>query len=213
MRPIIRQSSTEKVCRYFFGETVKDYPVIEIAVRQPKINLFNDELAVWNLAQSLYKTFNWNADPSAFRIGNADIAILRTGVHFYKISYHHIGDNSKRYVALRPNTPNAQLPVWRTDKNGKLYTSIGTAINQHAGGDITTGSRGCQTAPRSQYAEFIQFIGVTPDGNFGQKTETATKFWQAENELRADGIVGANSLKIAQQLGFNANEKTINTKI
>lgn len=159
MRPIIRQTNAEKIFRYFFEETWKKYPVIILGCRKKKINLFDDENYTWNAPLNQFKTFNWNADPSAFRIGGSDIAILRTGVHFYKISYHHIGDNSKRYVALRPNTPNAQLPVWRTDKNGKLYTSIGTAINQHAGGDITTGSRGCQTAPRSQYAEFIQFIG------------------------------------------------------
>lgn len=47
-----------------------------------------------------------------------------------------------------------------------------------------------------------KFIGVTPDGDFGKKTAEATRFWQAQNGLRADGIVGAQSLKIAQQLGL-----------
>lgn len=47
-----------------------------------------------------------------------------------------------------------------------------------------------------------RFVGVTPDGDFGEKTAEATRFWQAANGLRADGIVGANSLKIAQQMGF-----------
>ena len=161
MRPNIKQSSAEKVFRYFFGETWKNYQAIELAIRNGanKINLFDDENYVWNAKTQTFKTFNWNADPSAYRIGGESIAILRTGVHFYTISYHHISNNQKRYVALRPNTKGAELLVWRYDASGKLYQSIGIAINQHAGGDRTTGSRGCQTAPRNQYGEFITFIG------------------------------------------------------
>lgn len=165
MRPVIKQSSAEKIFRYFFGDTWKNYPVIELAIRngKNKINIFDDELYVWNRKRGVAKTFNWNADPSAYRIGGEAIAILRNGVHFYKISYHHIWNNSRRYVALRPNTPDAALPVWRTNAKGKLELSIGFAINQHAGGDRTTGSRGCQTAPRSQYSELITFIGDALD--------------------------------------------------
>ena len=33
-------------------------------------------------------------------------------------------------------------------------------------------------------------LGVEPMGNFGPKTETAVKEWQAANGLTADGIVG-----------------------
>ncbi len=161
MKPIIKQSSAEKIFRYFFGDGWQKYEAIELAIRNGanKINIFDDELYVYNRTRKIFKTFNWNADPSAYRIGSDSIAILRNGVHFYKISYHHIGNNSKRYVALRADTPNNASPVWRTDARGNLYLSTGFALNQHTGGDRTTGSRGCQTAPRSQFGEFITFVG------------------------------------------------------
>lgn len=51
-----------------------------------------------------------------------------------------------------------------------------------------------------------KFVGVTPDGDFGLATEKATKFWQAENGLRADGIVGANTIAAAIKKGFQQAE-------
>ena len=33
-------------------------------------------------------------------------------------------------------------------------------------------------------------LGLTPDGDFGPKTEAAVKSWQKENGLKDDGIVG-----------------------
>lgn len=41
--------------------------------------------------------------------------------------------------------------------------------------------------------EWQKIIGVEPDGDFGPKTETATKGWQFDNKLAPDGIVGALS--------------------
>lgn len=38
-------------------------------------------------------------------------------------------------------------------------------------------------------------IGTTPDGNFGSGTESATKTWQKNHGLVADGIVGGKSWK------------------
>ena len=38
-------------------------------------------------------------------------------------------------------------------------------------------------------------IGVTADGNFGSGTESATKTWQSNHRLTADGIVGKMSWK------------------
>ena len=43
---------------------------------------------------------------------------------------------------------------------------------------------------------------LAPDGHFGEKTANATRFFQARHGLRGDGIVGANTLKIAGELGF-----------
>lgn len=36
-------------------------------------------------------------------------------------------------------------------------------------------------------------IGVTVDGKFGAKTETATKNFQKRNNLTVDGVVGAKT--------------------
>lgn len=161
-RPVIKRESAEKIARYFLGDEWKDYPVIEVAVRQKKINFYDDELAV--MAGEAFQTFNWNAEPSAYIIKGVEKAILKKGVHFYKLSYHHIWNSKKRYVALRPATPDESLPVWRTDKKtGKLYSDKGIAINQHFGGSNSTWSEGCQTTHMSQYDEFINMFGKVFD--------------------------------------------------
>ncbi len=46
--------------------------------------------------------------------------------------------------------------------------------------------------------EWQRIIKVTPDGQFGPGTETATKAWQKARGLDADGIVGAKSWSRAQ---------------
>jgi hypothetical protein len=159
-RPSFKESSFEKVCRYFLGNDWKTlYPIVELAIRNPKIAFYNDELAVWTKLLKGIRSFNWNADPSAYIVKGQPKAILKKGVHFYKLSYHKIWDNSKRYVALRPATTGEELPVWRRDSSGKLSSSVGTAINQHKGGSDSTWSEGCQTAHFSQYPEFIKLIG------------------------------------------------------
>lgn len=160
-RPVIKPESFAKVMRYFFGENWRNlYPVFELAIRHinNRVNFYDDELAV--LAGGVYKTFNWNADPSAYIIRGQPKAILRNGVHFYTLSYHHKWNAAKRYVALRPATPGEQLPVWRTDGKGGFVNSNGIAINQHKGGANATWSEGCQTAHFSQYPEFINTIGA-----------------------------------------------------
>lgn len=156
-RPVIKIESAEKIARYFLGNERKNYPVVEIAVRQKKINFYDDELAV--ITKDDFKTFNWNAEPSAYIMKGQPKAILKKGVHFYKLSYHHIWNAAKRYVALRPNTPDESLPVWRTGRDGKLFSDKGVAINQHRGGSNSTWSEGCQTTHFSQYDEFIDMIG------------------------------------------------------
>jgi hypothetical protein len=160
LRPALRRSSAEKIYRYFFGDDWKNYECIGLAIRNAGINWFDDEGFWYSRKADTIKAFNWNADPSMFAVGATEVAILRTGVHFFKMSYHHISENGKRYVALRPNNPAQQLKCYRKSiRSGQLYESMGTAINIHAGGDRTTGSRGCQTCPRKQFAEFITFVG------------------------------------------------------
>jgi hypothetical protein len=52
-------------------------------------------------------------------------------------------------------------------------------------------------------------IGVTADGNFGAKTEEATKAWQRKNKLVPDGVVGPASWSMA--LGTNVPVTTAKT--
>lgn len=159
---MIKATSAEKVFNYMFGEgNWQKFPVIELAVRNEtdKPNIFNDELHVFNTKTGKHLDFVWNTDPSRYHVGTRDIAKLRPGVHFYRLSYHHINNNAKRYVALRPRTSNETLPVTRKKENGEVYFDYGVAINQHAGGSISTGSEGCQTARAQDFPEFITFIG------------------------------------------------------
>lgn len=159
-RPNIRQTSFEKVCRYFLGDDWKaNYKVVEVSIRNPLVNFFDDELAVWTHLLAQIVTFNWNTQPSALFMRGEAKAILKKGVHFYKLSYHHINEPKKRIVALRPATTDAALPVWRSNGKGGFFSSIGYALNQHPGYDRSTSSEGCQTGHYSQYPEFIRAIG------------------------------------------------------
>lgn len=54
-RHVIKIESAEKIARYFLGNERKDYPVVEIAVRQKKLNFYDDELAV--ITKDDFKTF------------------------------------------------------------------------------------------------------------------------------------------------------------
>ena len=45
-----------------------------------------------------------------------------------------------------------------------------------------------------EYVEQLQAIlGITVDGDFGPKTETAVKDYQTQNGLKPDGIVGSKT--------------------
>jgi lysozyme family protein len=48
-----------------------------------------------------------------------------------------------------------------------------------------------------EVAAWQKVIGVTPDGDFGAKTDAATRAWQAAHGLTADGVVGAKTLAAA----------------
>lgn len=158
-RPRFSEETARKIFRYFFDEKYREYPLILLGIRNPKINFYDDELAVYSRQTNAVVSFNFNADPSAFVIRNEPKAILKKGVHFYRISYHKINDSKRRRFALRPATHGEQLPVWRKQKNGKIVSSVGVAINLHDGGDDSTWSEGCQTVHRSQYQEFLNLAG------------------------------------------------------
>jgi len=51
---------------------------------------------------------------------------------------------------------------------------------------------------------------IYPDGIFGKETEDRTKQFQRENGLRADGIVGKNTLRILDSIVANAESRIHN---
>lgn len=158
-RPRFSEETVLKVFRYFFDEKYREYPLILLGIRNPKINFYDDELAVYSRGANAVASFNFNADPSAYLLRGEPKAILKKGVHFYRISYHKINTPARRRFALRPATEGERLPVWRRSANGKLTSSVGIAIDIHDGGDDSTWSEGCQTIYRSQYQEFLNLVG------------------------------------------------------
>lgn len=48
-------------------------------------------------------------------------------------------------------------------------------------------------------AEWQKIINVTDDGNFGPMTEATTQYWQANNGLVPDGVVGGKSWSVGLQ--------------
>lgn len=88
------------------------------------------------------------------------------------------GSTTKQLKAIY-GTPEKFMATWKTDKasetNGKEEYNMKT---------IQKGSTG-----RAVRVWQI-IVGVTPDGDFGDKTLTATKKFQKEHGLTADGVVG-----------------------
>lgn len=160
-KPKFNEATVEKVFRYFLGDSWRDeYDVVLLGIRNPKINFYDDELAVYTRPTGEKITpFNFNADPSAYLIKGAAKAILKKGVHFYRLSYHKINTPARRRFALRPATKGEQLPVWRKQAGGKFVSSVGVAIDIHDGGSDSTWSEGCQTLHFSQYWDFIKLVG------------------------------------------------------
>lgn len=66
--------------------------------------------------------------------------------------------------------------------------------------------RGSVSKDVIRWQEFLAGQGYSVggfDGIFGPATENATKDWQAKNGLKADGIVGPNTLKKSSGSGFS----------
>ncbi|MBC8046091.1 MAG: peptidoglycan-binding protein, partial [Fimbriimonadaceae bacterium] len=58
-----------------------------------------------------------------------------------------------------------------------------------------------------------QFISGNADGNFGKKTEDATKAFQQFYKLQADGKAGSVTLGKAYELGFNPDKEITSNKV
>ena len=67
---------------------------------------------------------------------------------------------------------------------------------------LKKGSKGNEVKQWQQFLLSLEFEPGEADGIFGTKTHNATKKFQQKYELDADGIVGPNTYKVAEQTGF-----------
>jgi hypothetical protein len=101
-------------------------------------NIYDD--AVWIITTDDMRAYNFNADPSKYQKG---IATLVAGVYKLVKWMHH-----GKYHAL-------QIIRDVLKRDGLLGKSTGRrGINFHYGGNMGTGSKGCQTFPPAQYWQF-----------------------------------------------------------
>lgn len=110
--------------------------------------IYDDTLIV--ISPSGFMAFNGNVDPSAFRPG---IAVLKPGVYRYRPGIHGLNrPKSQQYEAFVQAGPVTVIRDGGREETGMF------GINQHRGGDGTTGSLGCQTIPPSQWASYRMLL-------------------------------------------------------
>ena len=81
----------------------------------------------------------------------------------------------------------------RREAERKLFLSGGSVVSAE---EETYNMKTIKKGSKGTAVKIWQIIvGVEPDGDFGSKTDTATRNWQKKNGLSVDGIVGAKSWK------------------
>lgn len=126
---------------------------------------------------------------SAFMLADA---MYRTRYYegFYKRGHHYERQANGKWTEVPAKTSSS----WSGEElNVSAYSGalqslsrvIGPALDGNpTRATIRRGSKG------PDVAAWQKIVGVTSDGDFGPKTEAATKAWQAARGLTADGIVG-----------------------
>jgi hypothetical protein len=151
-RPQLSRMEAEHMLQAY---PLNSYPVKLLAIRgyfkktmgnpvQNDFGIYDDAIIL--VAPKVYKTYNANTDPSVL---NSHLAILKTGLHFFKKGKHGISRPGGGYPAFRPANPEEKLPVTRNGKD-----DWGIAINIHRGGYGQTSSEGCQTIYPDQWEGF-----------------------------------------------------------
>jgi len=119
---------------------------------KPGVNdraIYDDAIVL--VSDRVYRTFNANCDPGAFR---KDIANLVPGIWLYKVGTH--GWNkppAKRYTAL---VQYSEVAVHRDGWAKPVRGFFG--INIHKGSRLSVSSLGCQTLWPGQWDEFISTV-------------------------------------------------------
>lgn len=117
--------------------------------------IYDDAIII--VAPGEHLAFNANTDPSVFRTG---IAVLCPGVHPFCLGWHK-RNQASGHPALRPATPNEELPVMR---DGVRNPRPGVAINIHRGSRTSTSSEGCQTIHPDQWDQFYNRVKRLMEG-------------------------------------------------
>lgn len=159
-RPQITKEEALQVAQHNYGNNVPPLLIIGVRGYYPKsmgateVNDFNlyDDAAIL-IGDNVFKTFNFNTDPSFLIKKGREMAVLDTGKYkFYR------GKHKGKYNALRAYPEGIVLPCTR---NGKKSTC--RYINIHKGGMNPssagiTWSEGCPSVPTSQWNEFIETV-------------------------------------------------------
>jgi hypothetical protein len=166
--PDSRPQLSEQQARDIIDHAAIDEKVVLLGIRgyykqtmgnpvKNDVGIYDD--AIFLIAPGLFVSFNANTDPSVMHAG---VAVLKPGIHYYKMGDHHIG-KPNAYPALRPASPDESVPVTRDGKDSR-----GIAINIHRGSLNGTSSEGCQTIYPNQYANFIALV-YAKMGEYKQK--------------------------------------------
>lgn len=100
-----------------------------------------------------FKTFNWNTDPSAFRLTTKDKKAMGTlckGLYFTHVLDWH----KNKYLALCQ-----RLTVVSATRDGQSGIDKGMfGCNIHSGGIFNTNSEMCQTSPPPQFDDLMATV-------------------------------------------------------
>lgn len=155
-------------------------------------------------------TPRWTSDVQITAVGNIGKKSgynTRTWTKHGKLPY--ISYDSK--AATKPETTKTETskPASTTKKN----TYTGTFPTLPEIGYITKGDDGTQVRNLQKFLNWYGSYGLTVDGDFGAKTETAVKEFQRECGLTVDGDFGAKSLAKAKTVTKKGTtNKTATTK-
>lgn len=117
-------------------------------------------------------------------VKNSSIALKKYDMHQYTSRAKVSGvsgncDMNECYVDFKTG---ASVNVSASTKTEEVY-------------DMPTIRKGSKGKAVKIWQIIIGFTGVELDGDFGKKTDAATREWQKRNGLAVDGIVGKNSWK------------------
>ena len=172
-RPQMKRSDVEK-CLQAKGIMFKNQVVV-LAVRGYYLDsmglpgkndrgLYDD--AVFVVTPEKFISCNWNTDPTKILRGSGTgagkgMASLMLGVWSYQIGLHR----GKGPACVQA----APVKVTRDGLQTDYVDSGWFGINHHPGGNTVTGSEGCQTAPPTQWLDYIKTV-ESEMKRLGQKT-------------------------------------------